>query len=353
MAGGQDIAALQVGRAAMSDVPSVYGMGCAVSGDTLFALGGNQGTLGFRLDIKLPALANWTSFDVDEEIGMYPSVAPHERGLIVVGGDRSLNGSPVRYFSSKTRRLKQGPTMARKEVGMLMKASLVQNDLVPTEYISFGGKQVQMRLPAMRMYDAKQEKWRLMALKSRKTYPEDRIAAVSNGVLYVVVAGPDSTSADTVRTYDIQKKTWGTETTTGTPAPLVPGLAVAQNGSAIFAVLNSSLFVLDLPTLQWSQHEIPGLEGRTHGCLAHTKGHLIHAFGLATDTVPSNTTQLIDLKRMALVDPASQPLPQKEASNQTLFYMFLGIFLGVVMLLLLVYHVRRRKPPTQSPHPEF
>ncbi|KAJ9086198.1 hypothetical protein DSO57_1006709 [Entomophthora muscae] len=337
----------------MSDVPSVYGMGCATNGDTLFALGGNQGTLGFRLDFNLPAISNWTSFDVDEQIGMYPSVISTDKGVIVVGGDRSLDGSPVRFFSNETLKLTTGPSMARREVGMLMKASLVQNDLVPTEYISFGGKQVQMKLPALRIYDSAQEKWRLVGFKSKKVYDEDRIVAIANGTLYVLTAGEDGTAAETIRTYNLQSKSWKSKKATGTPAPLIPGLAVTQNSTSIFVVFSQSIFILNLATLEWTENEIHGLEGRTHGCLAYSKGYLIHAFGLATSTQSSSSTQLIDLENMSLVSPAPEPQQQNSSPDNKLLYMFLGISSGLIFIILLVYFLRRRNAAKARPQREF
>lgn len=307
----------------------VYGIGCAVSGDVLYALGGNQGTRGLRLNLS--SHAGWEQFELTERIGMHPSVAAAEEGLYVLGGDGDPAGSVLRFLDTRTLLLQTRRPVAS-EAGFLARTSLVRSDLIPSEYISFGGRQRRTTWPALREYDSVRGRWRQEEVHFHARHP---IAAVNNGSLYVIAG------LDTVHIYSIRSKAWAASRTTG-PAPRARGLTTTHHADRVFAVHEGTLFVLDLPTLAWSQHTIPGLEGRTHGCLAFHGGKLVHAFGLSE--TPSNTTQWIDLGSFRLDE--ANPIPALIGAG-------LLVCLGVALAILCVLRRLRARlaPPRMIVQP--
>ncbi|KAJ9054800.1 hypothetical protein DSO57_1010435 [Entomophthora muscae] len=310
----------------------IYGIGCAVSRDTLYALGGNQGNVGRDLDLTYRS--TWNSFILKETIGMNPSVASTEDGLYLVGGDDDPLGIHMRFFDAQEFELKQLHSIKTIQKGFPSRTSLVRNDLIPTDYISFGGDQTNMTLPGLREYDSVRGKW---TLEFAHFNTQDHFAAFNKGFLYII-SGQDHT---TVHIYDVRTKLWSTEETKGDHPPQVQGLTTTYHKSHAYAVLDSSLFILDLLTLTWSSHKISGFTGRTHGCLAFYKDNLIHAFGSSSDKV--DDMQWIDLQCMCLTEHTSM-IPLLIA---------VGLIIGFGIVLLIMYVVNERKKPQRLLPPQM
>ncbi|KAJ9087499.1 hypothetical protein DSO57_1032778 [Entomophthora muscae] len=146
-----------------------------------------------------------------------------------------------------------------------------------------------------------------------------------------------------VRTYSIKSDSWTEMRTNGPEPSSSAGHSFLQNSHYIYLVGGESdlLSRLDLRNMVWSSIRIPGLIGRSRGCLAYYNGHLIHAFGLSKDK-PVINTQFIELKAGKIVPEI--PV-EGELEWSTIFLVF-AIIVGVLIFLVLsfvTFYERKKK----------
>lgn len=298
------------------------GMACAISDNALYALGGNQGMLGFRRDLGHDA--EWEPFNATLEIGMHPSVAPSDTGLFV------FEHQTILFFDPPALAWHQGPSLAERHVG----SGLVRNDLIPTEYITFFNS-------SMHMFDSVRYRWSTSS--SERDLADANVVAMHGGILYVLANA-------TVHLQDMRTGEWRSRPAAGALPPSTPRLPWTQHKGWLFVVSEDSLYVLDLPILRWSKHRIDGLQAGSDGCLVYHDETLVHAFGIARSGQPISVTQRIDVREFKLVGPRAVP------------YTPIAIAAGLVLLLAAVgiRRLARRKPdqglldpPALLTHPQW
>ncbi|KAJ9057926.1 hypothetical protein DSO57_1017927 [Entomophthora muscae] len=301
-------------------VPSLpyYGMGCAVSGNVLYALGGNQGELGFTLDLVPDA--TWASFNTTRDIGMYPSLAPSENGMFVVGDDTRLQ-----FFDSGSRDWNVGSPVDEQPTALW----LARNDLIPTEYVTFANN-------SLSMFDSVRWRW--------NTHPADMSVkdyslAVDKGIVHIL-DGFRTGNHGEIYSFDMRTSKWESANATGVLPPRKPNLSWAQHKENVYTVEKDTLYTLDLTKLKWTRHRIEGLNGHESGCLVYHNGHLIHAFGANLD---NNRIQRIDINRFRL----------SEASSHYIIFIITCAFLFLTMAIFIYHKVTKSIPPKAIDLPEM
>lgn len=340
----------------------LVGGGCAVTGSRILALGGFEDSdlqvanrkvyyleIDAYLEVDASGVGPWgEAGELGVALGLDPTLTTSEDGSVFVFGgslqqsrtalqmlDKSINLRPI--YSGNTE-----PGMA------ILGASMVQNDLIPTEYIVYGGRILTQNgaeeIGIARAFDSVRGRW----VDENQDGPPNshHVAAVFQGVMYVIGSG----TTDAIDAYNIRSSEWYSVPTRGSPPPSLTGLSSFQNSSHVFiaGAEPDSIHVLDFRTMAWSRHHVAGLPAIQEGCLVYRDGYLIHAFGVSAST-PNRATRIIDTKTWKLVRSADLRSAPTGISGTVIISLFIGCF-GLMLLIallvsLIIYYKRRSSRP--------
>lgn len=284
-----------------------YGIGCAIVDDHLYTIGGNQEKAALKLHVNSDS--EWEVIDTSASIGMYPSVVSAYSGLFAV---KDLS---IFFFNSTSKAwTNQLPPERQQSTSRLAK-----NDLIPSELLTYDAG-------SLRILDSVRRRWSTSHLFFGKT--KDEAIAAYQGDLYVL-DGFTAGIFDRLFIIDMRKFRWKSVHVTGTLPPKLPHLTWTQHEQSIYLVDQSSLYILDLITLNWQLHHIEGFTGYSSGCLAFHDEYLIHAFGSENN---STTPQRVDIKTLTLYKPSFSHL---------VFPISIAVLMIILVIAILCYLIRK------------
>ncbi|KAI0223597.1 hypothetical protein L0F63_003559 [Massospora cicadina] len=337
--------------------------GCTLAGSRVFALGGysdyDEEILNSKvyflemdalLEVGATGAAPWVEAgpDLSQPLG--------QGQVFVFGGSMLQRLSPLQVLNATTASLELvGESESKHAVAgaPIMGASLVQNDLIPTEYIAYGGRtsvnNTKRFLKVACVFDSVRNRW----IDDNESGPPNagHVAAVFQGVMYVV--GGIANYNQTIDAYDIRSSEWYKVPTKGTPPPGSVGFSSTQHGKQLFiaGAFTDDLYILDLETKTWTSNHVPGFKGALEGCLVYRRGFLLHAFGIF-DGQANNQTQIIDTRSWSLTNSADMRSANPMIPGPVIVGLFTGCvgFLLLIALLvsLIVYYKRRSARPRDS-----
>ncbi|KAJ9074393.1 hypothetical protein DSO57_1006952 [Entomophthora muscae] len=338
----------------------INGGGCAVTGSRVLALGGfvdsslempNRKVYYLEMDspIELDSTGAgpWREAgELEEALGFGPTLTTKEDGSVFAYGGSLQQGSTTLKILDQDINLHSIGDVKTASRTAITGASMVQNDLIPTEYIVYGGLVIgpdgNEELGNARAFDSVRSRW----VDENKDGPlnSGHVTAVFKGVMYVI----GSHTKETIDAYNIRSSEWYKVPTKGSPPPDLTNPSSFQNSSHVFiaGAAPSSIYVLDLISMAWSNHHISGFPAVQGGCLAYRSGYLIHAFGTIDSTL-NQATSLVDTKTWRLSHIADLRSTPSSISGTVIISLFIGCFgflLLVALLVSLIIYYKRRSP---------
>lgn len=348
----------------------VYGGGCAVWRDKLFMIGGSTASAKLSEDILVLDLGgdrNWrvASKHPASQLGSsVTSVNMDKEGIYFIGGTMPNNAIPIKIYDPIKHTITpfkdevQVHSKLPKKIHSILGGSLVKNELIPSELIYYGGRVVQPKNNDTGIVLKELEI--IGTVRNRKVYTNRngqpswaQAAGIFNGTMYAIGGSNNSRilgeGNSQVRAYSIKEDSWTELSASGPEPPSAAGYSFTQYSHYIYMVGGESdiLSRLDLRNLTWSSTRVPGLVGRSRGCLSYYNGHLIHAFGLVSYK-PVINTQFINLKTG---DLASELPPDNQSYWGTALFYFVLIVGGLIIVILsfVTFYERRKQPDEMQP----
>lgn len=139
------------------------------------------------------------------------------------------------------------------------------------------------------------------------------------------------------------------------PPRFEPGYSAAQYHEVMYVATDGHIHTLDLSSLAWVTHRVPGFVAAASGCLALYGTTLIHAFGRRGDAY-LNRTQFIDTASWKLISAYPHHTQAPDESQHILAMRVLIVYLAAMILVSIasfLYATRKRRPPTALSPPEF
>lgn len=348
-------------------VPGIYGLGCATVGDKQYAVGGalqaseaKLNHLMYQLDLSQLSDPSWELMPAKlYQDALYPYIIQPSgtAKFTLVGGKKALASTNFLSFDSKSLswQSNNASKLYRPTTNALLNSypfagGLVQSDVSSSEYILWGGVvqandfSSQEFIPLTWSLNTDSGNWTQLDIKLSPTWYFSSTNVYKGGMFVVggMTAKEDKVvSLDSIFRFDFVNRTWTELACSGANSgsrshhsTVVVGNLLYLIGGHNITPVSDRVDVLNLDTLVWSTHYVPGLQGKTQGCLTYHQNKLVYSFGFG-DPFDSRV-QVIDTNNWSITK-SSIPIP-------------LGIILGgsiggslggLALVLLCLYFYQR------------
>ncbi|KAJ9058621.1 hypothetical protein DSO57_1010415 [Entomophthora muscae] len=356
----------------------LYAGGCALSGGSLYYIGGALGvgesnlspytlslnlSRGFQIDDH--GNAPWETLKIKQGENFlpakYPSVIPLEdsKKLVMYGGKGIKQSKSFQVFDPESKSWKINTSFEKSWNSTIGDAAsenafyqftLTKNDNRVKNFIMYGGvsstSNSKLFNHVARNLNSLGPSWSILPGGYKKVY--GHVAAVFQEKLFIIggVDAEDESliSMKHIPRFDVAAGLWNNaaaqgdipESRTLHSAAQFNNIVYMTGGSASpesLEVISDDVYILDLNTLTWTRISVPGFQGSVSGCLAFYNGIIIHSFGYRYE--PSSKTQIIDAFSWSLLNQ-SPPGEIKElqlSSSGAYIFLIIGSTLGAVAVV--------------------